>query len=183
MLATAAPAPSGGSVAASPSSSASASLPVGSASGLPFVLTSPAFADGAAIPIANTCDGAGRSPELRWSGAPAETKAFVLEVIDVDAGDFVHWLVFDLPGGSSGSLPAGVGAESGDAKQGVNSTQRVGWTGPCPPSGRHHYVFTLVALAAPLGLSGHPDRATLDRSIAPGSVLAKTTLTGTYARG
>jgi phosphatidylethanolamine-binding protein (PEBP) family uncharacterized protein len=104
-------------------------------------------------------------------------------VIDVDAHEFVHWLVFDLPGGSTGSLPAGVGTGSGDPKQGVNSTGRVGWTGPCPPSGKHRYVFTLMALVAPLGLSGQPDRATLERSIVAASVLATTTLTGTYARG
>jgi len=65
----------------------------------------------------------------------------------------------------------------------VNSTGRVGWTGPCPPIGNHHYVFTLIALAAPLGLSGQPDRATLERSMVAGSVLAKTMLTGTAARG
>jgi Raf kinase inhibitor-like YbhB/YbcL family protein len=162
---------------ASPAPSASAS-PAG-----PFTLTSPAFAEGAAIPKAKTCDGQDRSPELRWAGAPSGTAALVLEMLDPDAHDWVHWLVYDIPGAPSGSIAANIGTGSGAPPQGRNSFGKVGWGGPCPPSGTHHYVFTLFALDAPLGLSGSPDRAAIDKAVAAQHVLGKATLTGTYRRG
>ncbi len=149
----------------------------------PFTLTSPAFADGEAIPRANTCDGADRSPELRWTNAPNGTAAFVLEMIDPDAHDWVHWLVLDISGAANGSLPAAVGTGAGALQQGRNSFGKVGWGGPCPPSGTHHYVFSLFALDARLGLSGDPDRTAIDKAMAANHVLGKATLTGTYRRG
>ena len=186
--------PNPGEGSASPSVSATATSPapstepatataIASAPAEPFVLTSPAFRDGGAIPKELTCDGPGRSPELRWSGVPSGATALVLEVIDVDAGNFVHWLVLDLPAASTGLLPAGVGTGGGAPQQGTNSFGQVGWGGPCPPSGTHRYVFTLLALATPLGLTGHPTLAAVERSIGPGNVLGRARLTGTYRRG
>jgi len=166
-----------------PSSNPSSSAPAASPAASAFSLTSPAFTYGGAIPKANTCDGADDSPELRWSNAPSGTAAYVLEMLDPDAHDWVHWLVLDMPGSASGSLPANVGTGSGAPQQGRNSFGKVGWGGPCPPSGTHHYVFTLLALDAPLGLSGTPDRAAVDRAVTSHHVLGKAALTGTYRRG
>ncbi|HET9613327.1 MAG TPA: YbhB/YbcL family Raf kinase inhibitor-like protein, partial [Candidatus Limnocylindrales bacterium] len=75
-----------------------------------------------------------------------------------------------------------VGTGPGAPQQGRNGFGRIGWGGPCPPSGTHHYVFTLIALGAPLGLSSPPDRTTLDAAIAGHTVLGKARLTGTYRR-
>ncbi|HET9615517.1 MAG TPA: YbhB/YbcL family Raf kinase inhibitor-like protein, partial [Candidatus Limnocylindrales bacterium] len=102
-----------------------------------FALTSPAFDDGGSIPRESTCDGPDRSPELRWSGAPPGTAAFALEVVDPDARDFVHWLVFDLAGAPAGRVPANVGTGPGAPQQGRTGFGRIGWGGPCPPSGTH----------------------------------------------
>jgi Raf kinase inhibitor-like YbhB/YbcL family protein len=179
---SAAASPSEGATTVPEPSTSSAPTPSASPAG-PFTLTSPAFADGAAIPKANTCDGEDRSPELRWANAPSGTAALVLEMVDPDAHDWVHWLVFDVPGASTGSIAANVGTGSGAPPQGRNSFGKVGWGGPCPPSGTHHYVFTLFALDAPLGLSGSPDRAAIDKAMAAHRVLGKATLTGTYRRG
>ena len=121
------------------------------------------------------------SPEVVWAGAPTGTHALALTVLDPDAGDFVHWLVFDIAGASSGSLPENVGTGAGAPPQGRNSRGDRGYTGPCPPSGRHHYVFTLYALDAPTGLTGTPSRSQLEAAI-KGQLLAKTVLTGTYKR-
>jgi len=144
-------------------------------------LASPAFAAGASIPAAYTCDGADASPALSWTGVPAGTKALVLLVTDPDAGGFAHWIVTDIPATTAG-LARGAGAAASAFTQGSNDFGRVGWGGPCPPSGTHHYVFTLDALAKPLGLAGHPRigavRAALDRA----RVLGTATLRGTYAR-
>jgi Raf kinase inhibitor-like YbhB/YbcL family protein len=144
-----------------------------------FAVSSPAFADGAAIPTRFACDGEGISPEVDWSGAPAATQALALTVIDPDAGGFVHWLAYDIPAASTGSLAENVGTAGGTPPQGANGRGQAGYTGPCPPSGTHHYVFTLYALDRTLGLTGTPSRADLEAAM-KGHVLAMTVLTGTY---
>jgi len=147
----------------------------------PFTLTSSAFADGAAIPAEYSCQGADVSPQLSWAGIPAGARALVLVVDDPDARDFTHWLALDIDPATAG-LPTGVSPSAAQPQQGRNGFGRVGWGGPCPPSGTHHYRFTLYALAAPLGLAGHPDRSAVQAALARGEVLGKVVLTGTYRR-
>lgn len=147
----------------------------------PFSLTSTAFQDGGAIPGRFSCDGEDVSPDLSWSGAPDGTMALVLTVIDPDARDFVHWLVYDVTGTPTGGLPAGIASSPDAPAQGTNSFGKHGYGGPCPPSGTHHYRFTLSALDAALELGGAPRIDALRVAMA-GHVLAETTLTGTYRR-
>ena len=144
-----------------------------------FTLTSSSFAEGGAIPTKQSCDGADLSPALAWSGAPAGTAAFALIVDDPDANGFVHWVAYDIPAGTT-SLPEGVTA-TGEPPQGRNDFGNAGWGGPCPPTGTHHYRFTLYALSRPLALSGTPSAANV-RSAAAAATLARTTLTGVYTR-
>jgi Raf kinase inhibitor-like YbhB/YbcL family protein len=143
------------------------------------------FEPGEPIPVRYTCDGENVSPPLRWSEAPADTKSFVLIVDDPDApaGTFVHWVLYDLPGGSR-ALPERV--EGGDAAeggtQGLNDFDRVGYGGPCPPGGRpHRYVFTLYALDARLGLAPRKRKADVLRAMR-GHVLAEAALVGRFQR-
>jgi Raf kinase inhibitor-like YbhB/YbcL family protein len=144
-----------------------------------FVLTSPSFAEGGDIPAKFTCDGESLSPALSWEGAPEETAAYALIVDDPDGGGYVHWVVYDLPGGTSGSLPEGVTAEF--PSQGLASFEKPWYGGPCPPTGKHRYVFTLYALAAPLGLSGTPTADEV-RAAVKFKHLATATLRGLYIR-
>jgi hypothetical protein len=72
------------------------------------VLTSPSFDEGGAIPVRHSCDGTDISPELDWEGAPQGTVSFALIVDDPDARGFIHWVVYNIPGGSSGSLREGM---------------------------------------------------------------------------
>jgi Raf kinase inhibitor-like YbhB/YbcL family protein len=148
-----------------------------------LTLTSTAFENDSTVPREFTCDGANVSPPLAWTGVPAGTESLVLVVDDPDANGFVHWIVLDLPG-VDGQLPKDVPAESGTPQQGTNGFGKTGWGGPCPPSGSHHYRFTLTALSARLGLDGHPDgdavRAAL--SAAGSKVIGQATLTATYRR-
>jgi Raf kinase inhibitor-like YbhB/YbcL family protein len=114
---------------------------------LPGVITvsSHAFGDGQQIPRAYTCDGAGISPPLRWSGLPPATGSIAIVVDDPDAsgGTFVHWVVADISPGVSGIRPGEVPEGSVEV---TNSSRAKSYFGPCPPSGTHHYRFSVYAL-------------------------------------
>jgi Raf kinase inhibitor-like YbhB/YbcL family protein len=120
-------------------------------------LTSPVFADNAAIPAKYTCRGQNISPPLVISGVPNSTKSLVLILHDPDApsGDFVHWVVWNIPPGTTaiaeGALPSG-------AKLGMTSFGKTAYGGPCPPSGMHHYIFELFALRSALDLPAGANR-------------------------
>ena len=144
-------------------------------------LTSSAFADGAAIPRKYTCDGQDVSPPLAWEGVPTEAKALVLVVDDPDARGFVHWVAFDIPAASTGQLAEDASATDRSLRQGTNGFGKVGYGGPCPPSGTHHYRFRLLAIRAPLGLKGAPTAAAV-LAAAKDEIVAETTLTGLYHR-
>lgn len=112
-------------------------------------VTSPAFSDGEQIPPAFTCKGDGGAPPLAWQGVPAEAASLALVVSDPDApsGTFVHWVLYDLQA-SDGALPADEVPPG--AREADNSAGERGWYPPCPPSGTHHYRFTVYALGEPL---------------------------------
>lgn len=148
-------------------------------------LESSAFAENGRIPKRHTADGPDLSPPLSWSGLPDGTKSLVLIVHDPDAprGDWVHWVLLDLPPQVSG-LPEGVTDSSeppSGGRQGTNDFRRLGWGGPAPPSGTHRYVFLLYALDAPTGLSGGATRAQALAAM-KGHVLSEASLTGLYSR-
>ena len=147
-----------------------------------LTLSSPDFGEGQPIPRRFACDGDDASPTLSWSGAPADTAAMALVMDDPDAGGFVHWVVFDMTASASGSLPAGWSKSADASPQGTNSFGRVGYGGPCPPSGSHRYSFRLLALGQELALSGAP-KAQEVLDAAAGHILAEATLTGTYRKG
>jgi Raf kinase inhibitor-like YbhB/YbcL family protein len=150
-----------------------------------FTLKSAAFENLGTIPKQFTCDGRDVSPPLSWSEAPEKTASFALAVDDPDAPrkTWVHWVVCDLPASATGlpeAVPAREVLENG-GRQGVNDFKKVGWGGPCPPSGTHNYVFTLYALDRALSLPGRFTREDLTRALR-GHVLAEARLTGRYSR-
>jgi Raf kinase inhibitor-like YbhB/YbcL family protein len=148
-------------------------------------LTSPAFAHGEAIPARYTCDGDDISPPLRWQGLPPRTVSVALIMDDPDAprGIWVHWVLYNIPASSVELTEDIAPADSGPggSLQGSNSWNRVGYGGPCPPSGSHRYFFKLYALDAPLDLRAG---ATKDDLLAAmdGHILALGELMGTYQR-
>ncbi|MES0343101.1 MAG: YbhB/YbcL family Raf kinase inhibitor-like protein [Anaerolineales bacterium] len=149
-----------------------------------FILTSEVFLEGDPIPSKYACNGDDISPPLAWSGAPDNTNSFVLIMDDPDApvGMWVHWVLFNIPGNATVidvGLPADAELPDG-SQQGTNSWGRVGYGGPCPPSGVHRYFFKLYALDAPLTLD---ESATKEEVLAAleGHILMETELMGTYS--
>ncbi len=148
-------------------------------------LSSSAFAPNGSIPKGHTCEGDDRTPPLAWTDAPPGTASFALIVDDPDAPDprapktvWVHWVVYNLPAGATGIA----GQPPPEAREGVNDFKRVGWNGPCPPIGRHRYVFKLYALDAVLPDLGQATKAKLEAAMA-GHVLAQAEVIGTYEKG
>jgi Raf kinase inhibitor-like YbhB/YbcL family protein len=149
---------------------------------MPLILSSTAFADGGSIPREHTCDGADISPPLAWTGIPDGTAAIALIVDDPDAGGFVHWVAYDIDPALDG-LAAGASVAADAPPQGQNSFGQVGYGGPCPPSGTHHYVFRLLALDRPAAFRGGTPTADSVINAASGHVISEARLTGTYDRG
>jgi Raf kinase inhibitor-like YbhB/YbcL family protein len=149
---------------------------------MPFTIKSPDFTNGGAIPRKFSCDGENVSPALEWEGVPEGAAALALIVDDPDARGFVHWVVFNMTASKTGGLAEAISASPDAPPQGRNSFGKIGWGGPCPPSGTHRYVFTLLALDEKLALPGTPTADQL-RAAAAGHVLHEAVLTGKYKRG
>ena len=120
---------------------------------MPLTLTSSAFAEGQAIPVKYTRDGENLSPPLKWTGAPDDTKSFILIVEDPDApsGTFRHWAIYNIPADRDG-LPESVDTGANHAiRYGKNDFGNARYDGPEPPRGHgvHHYHFRLGALSVP----------------------------------
>jgi Raf kinase inhibitor-like YbhB/YbcL family protein len=136
-------------------------------------LTSAAFADGADIPRKYACvaqGGTNASPPLAWTGFPTNGVRLVLVVHDPDApipGGFTH-LVTTIPPATT-RVADGANASDGP----MNA-----WRGPCPPSGTHHYEFTLYAFGSDVNLPSPLDKKGID-AIA-GKAKASAKLTGLF---
>jgi len=123
-----------------------------------FALTSPAFKDGTPLATKNAgaaksnpnCVGENVSPPLQWSGAPENTKSFVLLMFDPEGRNGLgvsHWVAYGIAPTVTGFAEGEVSKES-DKYVGGKSTMGLGhYAGPCTPSGTgyHHYTFTLIA--------------------------------------
>ena len=151
---------------------------------LELAVLSAAFAMGGAIPDRYACGPC--SPPLSWSEAPAGTQSIAVLCDDPDApaGDWVHWVLFNLAPDVR-SLPEHVARDAalpGGAIQGVNDYGRNGYDGPCPPPGQtHRYHFKVFALDARLDLAPASRKADLVRAMR-GHVLAQGEVVGTSAR-
>jgi hypothetical protein len=149
-------------------------------------LTSTAFADGQPIPVKYTGDALDISPSLAWTNAPAGTRSFALIADDPDApaGDWAHWLIYDLPPNTTAlaeDMPR-VPQLRGGAKQGLNDFKKAGYGGPAPPPGKaHRYYFKLYALNAMTGLAPGAAKTNLLKAM-DGHVLGEGKLMGTYQR-
>jgi hypothetical protein len=144
-------------------------------------ITSTAFGNNANIPAIYTCDGKNISPPLKFSDVPAETKSLVLILHDPDApvsGGFTHWVIFNIDPSTKEIMENSVPT---NAVQGQNSAGQSKYTGPCPPSGTHHYEFRFYALDEVLTLDASAKKVDVEKATA-GHIIEQTTLIGLYQR-
>lgn len=148
-------------------------------------VTSSAFTPGGVIPKQYTCDGKNISPPLAWAGVPSNAKSLVLIADDPDApvGTWVHWVVFNIPSAVR-ELPeaiAPIETLSTGGTQGKSSFGKIGYGGPCPPSGAHRYFFKIYALDTELNLRSASTKDDVVKAM-DGHVIAEGQLMGKYQR-
>lgn len=133
-----------------------------------LILRSISFSAGGDIPSSYTCKGEGVSSQVSWEGAPDKIQSYVLIATDWDGptprlrrGNFTHWILYNIPQDVHEIKSAVTSAELTQKKIeiGENSSDAAAYMPPCPPLGKHRYVFRLYALDVP---QIHP--ATHDRN-------------------
>lgn len=158
-----------------------------------FTLTSADVSDGAALgndQVSGVFGAGGKdvSPQLSWSGFPAETKSFAVTVYDPDAptaSGFWHWAVADIPV-SVTDLPAGAGSEGKELPAGAvtlrNDGGFAGYVGAAPPAGHGPHRYFIVVHAVDVDSLGVPPEASpafLGFNLFS-HTLARAVLVGTY---
>lgn len=97
------------------------------------------------LSVEHTCDGAGVSPPVAWSGAPEGTKCFALSLWHTARDrEKSYWVVYDIPADvtklEKGSRNVG--------KQGHNDKRRPGYEPMCSKGpGLNTYNITVFALS------------------------------------
>ena len=147
-------------------------------------LISSAFKNTEMIPSLYTCDGKNISPPILWNHPPEKTKSLALICDDPDAPNktWVHWIVYNIKP-TSKELPAKILSQeklSNGARQGINDFGKIGYGGPCPPSGIHRYFFKLYALDTELEIQQPVTKEKLERAI-DGHILEEAILIGKYS--
>jgi Raf kinase inhibitor-like YbhB/YbcL family protein len=119
-----------------------------------------------------TCMGTNVNPELTITDIPEGTKSLSLIMDDPDApkGIFVHWVMWNI------LVKEKIDEDSAPGAEGKNK-----YTGPCPPSGNHHYHFKVYALNVKLELPLSTDKEALIKAM-QGHILATGELIGTYKK-
>lgn len=155
---------------------------------LNITLTSSAFSYGCPIPPKYARfdahpAGFNYSPPLFWANVPVGIKSFVLICIDPDGGNWIHWVLFNIPSTTNHfneNVPKNPILPD-NSKQGNNSWNLIGYDGPSPPKGTgiHHYYFTIYALDTTLDL---PFGSTKNQVVSAmkGHILRQGQLMGTY---
>lgn len=143
----------------------------------PFTVKSPDFADNNYIQFKFTCDGKNMSPGLVLENIPSDAKSIALIMDDTDSpnGEFVHWVMWNMP------VNAKIAENKAVGTVGKNSHGENKYFGPCPPNGMHTYHFKVYALNSLLDIPSGSGKAELLKAM-EGHILEQAALKGRYAR-
>jgi Raf kinase inhibitor-like YbhB/YbcL family protein len=143
-------------------------------------LTSPAFNHMGEIPRKYTCQGEEISPPLKISGVSQEAKSLVLIMEDPDApiGTVTHWVICHLDSKTTEILED---SSLEGAIVGKNMMRKNKYMGPCPPKGKHRYIFKLFAVDDKLHLDSKSRKKKVLKAM-EGHIIEQTELIGTYAK-
>ena len=141
-----------------------------------LTLTSTSFQADNTIPQQFTCKGQDISPALSWTHVPENTQSFVLIMNDPDApnGNWVHWILFNIPADASN-----LAENATQGTSGLNSWNKSGYGGPCPPNGTHRYIFKLYALDTVLHLENNAQYEDVIQAMQQ-HIIEETSLMGTF---
>jgi Raf kinase inhibitor-like YbhB/YbcL family protein len=151
-------------------------------------MTSTTFSDQDYMPVECTCKGQEASPGILFENQVPGAKSFALVMTDPDVPSpayplftLTHWILYNLDPTTarlrSAITPDAVAKLGGSF--GNNSTGAQKYIGPCPPMGRHAYVFRVYALDTKLRFDQPPGKADLMAAMT-GHILAYGQLTGYY---
>ena len=152
-----------------------------------ITITGHAFANGQSIPAKYSCNGKNISPALTWNEPPAGTQSLALIVDDPDApvGTWVHWVLYNIPAATLSLQEdlriTGKNTDPNAIYIGKNSSGKIGYDGPCPPSGTHRYFFKLYALDTSIDLLPGATKEQVLKEM-DGHILAQGELVGTFSR-
>jgi Raf kinase inhibitor-like YbhB/YbcL family protein len=150
-----------------------------------ITLKSSAFKEGEFIPKKFTCDGENISPPLEWSEIPEGTKSIAIICDDPDAPmeTWVHWVIYNIPASVNKlkeNIPFEKVLEDGTI-QGKNDFRKIGYGGPCPPSGIHRYFFKIYSLNTTLAFAPGLTKGELLHAMEE-HILSEGKLMGKYSR-
>ena len=140
-------------------------------------LKSPNFDNNRVIPSKFTCQGEDINPELIIENIPDGTKSLVLIVDDPDAPNrtWDHWVMWNIP------LISKIEENSAPGIQGLNDFGQHNYGGPCPPSGKHRYMFKLFALDVELSIDGNSKKNDVEKAM-ESHILDQSLLVGLYEK-
>lgn len=147
-----------------------------------MIVTSPVFTDGGTLPARFTCDGAGVSPPLAWSGTPPGTAELAL-LMTTMAPDGLkwNWVLYHLPAATTSLTEATTLGTAGRTSDGP----QLAYAPPCSQGpGPKTYTFTIHALSQAPTLTVPPNQVTgavLTTAIAP-ITLGRGSASVTYTR-
>ncbi|MDR0470655.1 MAG: YbhB/YbcL family Raf kinase inhibitor-like protein [Nitrososphaerota archaeon] len=139
----------------------------------------PAFKEGKTIPEKYTCIGQNLNPPLNIENIPKNTQSLSLIFEDPDApnGTFTHWTVWNISSSTNS-----ISENTKPGIEGLNSSNQIGYMGPCPPSGKpHRYIFRIYALDKKLKLEAGAEREALKQAM-QGHIIAEGNLRGIFSR-
>ena len=138
-------------------------------------IKSSAFEEKGPIPILYTCDGRNVSPPMHIDSIDEQTVSLAIIMEDPDAPlhTWLHWLVWNIP------VTHHLEEDTLKGITGINDFKKSCYSGPCPMSGSHRYVWKVYALNNTLKLKKGSTRKELEAAMA-GHIIGYGELSGVY---